>query len=123
MDITQQLYFLTGLVLGPYDFTFLLILQLSCVLHMVPFWETRSKLRVMQIVESDGMNYIKSWKLEFKNALLSDAIIFSSVPPSSPLGEIGPSDAISNNYRKRFHLGPSNAISNNYRQRFHFFIF
>ncbi|KAJ7377254.1 hypothetical protein OS493_030065 [Desmophyllum pertusum] len=43
-----------GLVLGPYDFTFLLILQLSCVLHMVPFWESRSKLRVMQIVETDG---------------------------------------------------------------------
>ena len=48
---------LSGLVLGPYDYTFLLILQLSCVLHMVPFWETRSKLRVMQIVETDGMNY------------------------------------------------------------------
>ena len=45
------------LILGPYDFTFLLILQLSCVLHMVPFWETRSKLRVMQIVETDGMHY------------------------------------------------------------------
>ncbi|KAL9981220.1 hypothetical protein ACROYT_G009894 [Oculina patagonica] len=43
-----------GLVLGPYDFTFLLILQLSCVLHMVPFWETRSKLRVMQIVDTDS---------------------------------------------------------------------
>lgn len=41
-----------GLVLGPYDFTFLLTLQLSCVLHMVPFWENRSKLRVMQIVET-----------------------------------------------------------------------
>lgn len=47
---------LTDLVLGPYDYTFLLILQLSCVLHMVPFWESRSKLRVMQIVETDGMN-------------------------------------------------------------------
>ena len=46
----------TDLVLGPYDYTFLLILQLSCVLHMVPFWESRSKLRVMQIVETDGMN-------------------------------------------------------------------
>ena len=59
-DVTQQLCyncFLTGLVLGPYDYTFLLILQLSCVLHMVPFWETRTKLRVMQIVETDGMNY------------------------------------------------------------------
>ncbi|KAM7443073.1 hypothetical protein ABFA07_008158 [Porites harrisoni] len=43
-----------GLVLGPYDFTFLLILQLSCILHMVPFWESRTKLRVMQIVETDG---------------------------------------------------------------------
>ncbi|XP_058945660.2 solute carrier family 12 member 9 isoform X1 [Pocillopora verrucosa] len=42
-----------GLVLGPYDFTFLLTLQLSCVLHMVPFWENRSKLRVMQIVETE----------------------------------------------------------------------
>ncbi|RMX53501.1 hypothetical protein pdam_00017334 [Pocillopora damicornis] len=40
-------------VLGPYDFTFLLTLQLSCVLHMVPFWENRSKLRVMQIVETE----------------------------------------------------------------------
>lgn len=46
-----------GLVLGPYDYTFLLILQLSCVLHMVPFWETRSKLRVMQIVETDGEDH------------------------------------------------------------------
>jgi len=43
-----------GLVLGPYDSTFLLILQLSCILHMVPFWESRTKLRVMQIIETDG---------------------------------------------------------------------
>ena len=48
----------SGLVLGPYDFTFLLILQLSCILHMVPFWESRTKLRVMQIVETDGINMI-----------------------------------------------------------------
>ncbi|XP_068681220.1 solute carrier family 12 member 9-like isoform X2 [Montipora foliosa] len=45
-----------GLILGPYDFTFLLILQLSCILRMVPFWESRTRLRVMQIVETDDEN-------------------------------------------------------------------
>ena len=77
------LLFLTGLVLGPYDYTFLLILQLSCVLHMVPFWETRSKLRVMQIVETDGMNYKV---LEIRTVCFSDAIF---LVPSSPLRESG----------------------------------
>ena len=64
-DLTMQLccWSFAGLVLGPYDFTFLLILQLSCVLHMVPFWESRSKLRVMQIVETDGMHFKMSWEL------------------------------------------------------------
>lgn len=86
MDVTQQFYCfsLTGLVLGPYDYTFLLILQLSCVLHMVPFWETRSKLRVMQIVEIDGMNYND---LETRTVCFTDAIFF--LVPSSSLGESG----------------------------------
>ena len=53
-SLTCLILCLSGPLLGPYDFTFLLILQLSCILHMVPFWELRTKLRVMQIVESDG---------------------------------------------------------------------
>ena len=86
MDVTQQFYCfsLTGLILGPYDYTFLLILQLSCVLHMVPFWETRSKLRVMQIVEIDGMN---CKVLETRTVYFSDALFF--LVPSSPLRESG----------------------------------
>ncbi|XP_048581848.1 solute carrier family 12 member 9 isoform X2 [Nematostella vectensis] len=39
-----------GMLLGPYDFTYLLILQLSCVLHMVPFWEKKTTLRVMTVI-------------------------------------------------------------------------
>ncbi|XP_020893952.1 solute carrier family 12 member 9 [Exaiptasia diaphana] len=35
--------------LGPYDLTFLLILQLSCILHMVPYWESRTSIRVFSV--------------------------------------------------------------------------
>ena len=65
----------SGLVLGPYDFTFLLILQLSCILHMVPFWESRTKLRVMQIVETDGINMIIT-KIIAKLELSLDVTIY-----------------------------------------------
>lgn len=68
-----------GLVLGPYDYTFLLILQLSCVLHMVPFWETRSKLRVMQIVETDGEDDLHNTQHETLTRLLKELRIPAEV--------------------------------------------
>ena len=45
----------SGLLSGPYDFTYLLILQLSCVLHMVPFWTERTRLRVMMVEDREWL--------------------------------------------------------------------
>lgn len=38
---------------GVCDYTYLLILQLSCILNMVPFWESRTTIRLMSIVNND----------------------------------------------------------------------
>lgn len=68
-----------GPLLGPYDFTFLLILQLSCILHMVPFWELRTKLRVMQIVESDAENHYYQMQQDSLAQLLAELRIPAEV--------------------------------------------
>ncbi|XP_074635463.1 solute carrier family 12 member 9-like isoform X2 [Acropora palmata] len=68
-----------GPLLGPYDFTFLLILQLSCILHMVPFWELRTKLRVMQIVESDAEDHYYQMQQDSLAQLLAELRIPAEV--------------------------------------------
>ncbi|XP_028400940.1 solute carrier family 12 member 9-like isoform X2 [Dendronephthya gigantea] len=48
---------------GTCDQTYLLILQLSCILNMVPFWENRTKIRLMSIARGDETDEVERKRL------------------------------------------------------------
>ncbi|XP_046841565.1 solute carrier family 12 member 9-like isoform X2 [Xenia sp. Carnegie-2017] len=49
------------------DKTYLLMLQLSCILNMVPFWEKRTKIRLISITRDDESQ--QKEKIQLKNLL------------------------------------------------------
>ncbi|CAB3989377.1 solute carrier family 12 member 9-like [Paramuricea clavata] len=49
---------------GICDHTYLLILQLSCILNMVSFWESRTKIRLMSIAHGDESEVLEKNRLK-----------------------------------------------------------